>query len=278
MRVVRRGAVGMILLYLVALTALVITASPYVYMLAQSLAPWDQVQRSFIPTSLSLRSYTWLITGGEFGLARPWMQGLLNSFIVTAADTAGQVTFGAIVGYALSVLAFRGQRTISSFILFQMFYPSIILLVPTFLVIQNLGFYNTYFGMILPYVLSVWAIFMYTNFFGTIPRELVEAARLDGAGELTIIVRLMVPMSVAITTVIFLFLFMQRWVELMWDLIIVSDPEKRTLNVLLATMFGPYGSYPGPLYAASVFLSFPILILFLSFSRRFVSGVEFVIK
>jgi len=278
MRIGPRSTIGTIILYAVALFALVITASPYVYMLAQSLAPWDEVQRSFIPSSFSLRSYTWLITGGEFGLARPWMQGLLNSFIVTIADTAGQVAFGAIVGYALSVLAFRGQRAINSFILFQMFYPSIILLVPTFLVIQNLGFYNTYFGMILPYVLSVWAIFMYSNFFGTIPRELIEAARLDGAGELTIIGRLMVPMSVSITTVIFLFLFMQRWVELMWDLIIVSDPEKRTLNVLLATMFGPYGSYPGPLYAASVFLSFPILILFLGFSRSFVSGVEFVIK
>ncbi len=278
MRIGPRSTIGTIILYAVALFALVITASPYVYMLAQSLAPWDEVQRSFIPSSFSLRSYTWLITGGEFGLARPWMQGLLNSFIVTIADTAGQVAFGAIVGYALSELAFRGQRAINSFIMVKMFYPSIILLVPTFLVIKNLGLYNTYFGMILPYVLSVWAIFMYSNFFGTIPRELIEAARLDGAGELTIIGRLMVPMSVSITTVIFLFLFMQRWVELMWDLIIVSDPEKRTLNVLLATMFGPYGSYPGPLYAASVLLTFPILILFLFFSRAFVSGVEFVIK
>lgn len=278
MRIRRQNRLGMILLYAVALLALVITASPYVYMLAQSFAPWDEVQRRFIPTSFTLRSYVWLYTGGEFGLARPWMRGLLNSFIVTAADSAGQVAFGAVVGYALSVLAFRGQRGINSFILFQMFYPSIILLVPTFLVIQGLGFYNTYFGMILPYVLSVWAVFMYSNFFGTIPHELVEAARLDGAGELTIIARLMVPMSVSITTVIFLFLFMQRWVELMWDLIIVSDPEMRTLNVLLATMFGPYGSYPGPLYAASVLLSFPILILFLGFSRSFVSGVEFVIK
>ncbi len=278
MQIGPRSTIGTILLYAVALFALVITASPYVYMLAQSLAPWDEVQRSFIPSSFTLRSYEWLYTGGEFGLARPWMRGLLNSFIVTAADTAGQVFFGAIVGYALSVLAFRGQRAINNFILFQMFYPSIILLVPTFLVIQNLGFYNTYFGMILPYVLSVWAIFMYANFFGTIPSELIEAARLDGAGELTIIARVMVPMSVSITTVIFLFLFMQRWVELMWDLIIVSDPELRTLNVLLATMFGPYGSYPGPLYAASVLLSFPVLILFLLFSRSFVSGVEFVIK
>jgi len=278
MRIGRRNRLGLIVLYVVALAALVITASPYVYMLAQSLAPWDEVQDTFIPSSFTLRSYVWLYTGGEFGLARPWMRGLLNSFIVTAADSIGQVAFGAIVGYALSVLAFHGQRAVNSFILFQMFYPSIILLVPTFLVIQGLGLYNSYLGMVLPYVLSVWAVFMYSNFFGTIPHELVEAARLDGAGELTIIARVMIPMSLSITTVIFLFLFMQRWVELMWDLIIVSDPEMRTLNVLLATMFGPYGSYPGPLYAASVLLSFPILILFLIFSNRFVSGVEFVIK
>lgn len=278
MQIGPRSRIGTILLYLVALVTLVITASPYVYMLAQSFAPWDQVQRTFIPTRLTLRSYIWLYTGGEFGLARPWMLGLLNSFIVTAASTIGQVVFGAVVGYALSVLAFRGQRAITSFILFQMFYPSIVLLVPTFLVIQNLGLFNTRAGMVLPYILSVWAVFMYSNFFGTIPHELVEAARLDGAGELTIITRVMVPMSVSITTVIFLFLFMQRWVELLWDLIVVTDPEKRTLNVLLATMFGPYGSFPGPLYAASVLLTFPILILFLFFSRAFVSGVEFVIK
>jgi multiple sugar transport system permease protein len=270
--------VALMLLYLVALFALVITASPYVYMLAQSVAPWDEVQVLFIPTTVTLRSYRWLVTGGEFGIARPWMRGLLNSFIVTSANTATRVAFGAVVGYALSVLAFRGQRAVNSFILFQMFYPAIILLVPTFLIIQNLGFYNTYMGMILPWVMSIWAVFMYSNFFGSIPRELVEAARLDGAGELTIIARVMIPMASSITTVIFLFLFMERWVELMWDLIIVSDPNRRTLNVLLATMFGPYGSYPGPLYAASVLLTFPILILFAAFSRSFVSGVQFVIK
>jgi multiple sugar transport system permease protein len=278
MRVNPRNRVAVILLYLVALFALVITASPYVYMLAQSLAPWDEVQVLFFPTSLTLRSYRWLWTGGEFGIPRPWMRSLLNSLAVTAADTISRVVLGAIVGYALSVLAFRGQRAVSSFILFHMFYPAIILLVPTFLIIQNLGFFNTYMGMILPWVVSVWAVFMYSNLFGTIPRELVEAARLDGAGELTIIARVMVPMASSITTVIFLFLFMERWVELLWDLIIVSDPNRRTLNVLLATMFGPYGSFPGPLYAASVLLTFPILFLFIAFSRSFVSGVEFVIK
>jgi multiple sugar transport system permease protein len=119
---------------------------------------------------------------------------------------------------------------------------------------------------------------MYSGFFRTIPTELIEAARLDGASELTVIFRVVMPMARSITTVIFLFLFMERWVELMWDLIVVATPEQRTLNVLLATMFGPYGSFPGPLYAASVLLTFPILILFLVFSKNFVEGVEFVIR
>ncbi len=273
-----RSTIGILLLYVVSFAILIVMAMPYIYMLAQSLAPWPEVDRSLFPSSIDLRSYEWLLTGGQFALARPWMLGLLNSFIVTATNSVTRVILGAIVGYALSVLSFRGQRAIQNFILFQMFYPAIVLLVPTFLIIRQAGLYNTYFAMITPFLMSVWAVFMYSGFFRSIPIELVEAARLDGASELKIIFRLMIPMSMSITTVIFLFLFMERWVELMWDLIAVSNVELRTLNVLLATMFGPYGGYPGPLYAASVLLSFPILILFLIFSRNFVEGVEFVLK
>jgi multiple sugar transport system permease protein len=267
-----------ILLYLIAIVALVVMATPYVYMMAQSLAPWDQVENVFIPSEITLRSYQWLRTGGEFGLPRPWLRGFLNSIIVTGGNTLTRVFLGGIVGYALSVLQFRGQRAINNFILFQMFYPAIVLLVPMFLVVQMAGMYDTYLGMMAPFILSVWAVFMYSGFFRTIPTELIEAARLDGASELTVIFRVVMPMARSITTVIFLFLFMERWVELMWDLIVVATPEQRTLNVLLATMFGPYGSFPGPLYAASVLLTFPILILFLVFSKNFVEGVEFVIR
>lgn len=273
-----RGMWTVILLYLIAIVALVVMATPYVYMMAQSLAPWDQVENVFIPSEITLRSYQWLRTGGEFGLPRPWLRGFLNSIIVTGGNTLTRVFLGGIVGYALSVLQFRGQRAINNFILFQMFYPAIVLLVPMFLVVQMAGMYDTYLGMMAPFILSVWAVFMYSGFFRTIPTELIEAARLDGASELTVIFRVVMPMARSITTVIFLFLFMERWVELMWDLIVVATPEQRTLNVLLATMFGPYGSFPGPLYAASVLLTFPILILFLVFSKNFVEGVEFVIR
>lgn len=183
-----------------------------------------------------------------------------------------------MVGYALSKVKFKGRQWVNNAILFQMFYPSIILLIPLFLIVRYFGWYNTYWAMILPKAVNLWAIFMYTNFFRSIPDELIEAAKMDGAGHFTIIRRIVWPMSRSITTIIFLFLFMERWVELLWDMLVVNNEKMLTLNVLLAQMFGPYGGYPGPMYAASVLLTLPILILFLLFSKNFKEGMQFILK
>jgi multiple sugar transport system permease protein len=119
---------------------------------------------------------------------------------------------------------------------------------------------------------------MYTNFFKAIPNEILEAAKIDGAGDLKILFRIVLPMSKSITTIIFLFLFMERWVELLWDMLVVKSQNLLTLNVLLAQMFGPYGAYPGPMYAASVILTLPIIILFIVFSKNFKEGMQFTLK
>lgn len=273
-----RRSVRLAALYLVATVFLVITALPYFYMVVQSVAPWDEVNRTFVPSSLTFRSYTWIYTGGQIGTPKPWLRSLFNSLFVTLTDTVTRIAIGALAGYALAVLAFRGQKRLNDFVLFHMFYPAIILLVPTFLVVRNLQLYNTYGGMIIPLLVQTWAVYMYTSYFRSIPQALIDAARIDGAGNLRILWNIMLPMSASMSTVIFLFLFMQRWIVLMWDLIVVKDPAKQTLNVLLQTMFGPYGNYPGPLYAGSVLLTFPILILFSLFSRRFVEGIHFTVK
>jgi len=278
MRKSRRKKLTLLGLYLLATGVLLLMISPYVYMLLQSLAPWQEVDRVFIPSSLSLRSYRWLLGGGLSTLPRPWLRAWGNTALVATTVTLSRVFVGALVGYALAVLSFRGKRTIQNFILFHMFYPGIILLVPTFLLIRAMGLYDSYLAMILPGLVSTWAIFIYANFFRSLPKEVVEAARMDGAGELRIIFQIMIPLARPVTTIVFLFLFMERWIELLWDMLVVRDPAKQTLNVLLTTMFGPYGGYPGPLYAAGVLLTFPILVLFLLFSRRFVSGVSLIIS
>ncbi|GHO60878.1 carbohydrate ABC transporter permease [Ktedonobacter robiniae] len=264
-------------LYVIAVPVLLIMILPYVYLLLQSFAPWDQVNKTFFPNALTLRSYQWILSGGGY-TSLPLVNALLNSFLVTIVDSISVVVIGAVVGYALSILDFRGKRFINSFILFQMFYPAIILLVPTFLIIRFAGLYNTYWAMIIPKLVSLWAIFMYTSFFRSTPLEMIEAARLDGASNFSIIFRIMIPMARSISTIIFLFVFMERWTELMWDIIVVKEPTRQTLNVLLSSMFGPYGAYPGPLYAAAALLTFPILLLFILFSRNFVKGVQLVLR
>ena len=122
--------------------------------------------------------------------------------------------FGIMVAYALSKLKFRGRDTVNNFVLFHMFFPAIILLIPNFLIIQKVGLFDTYWAMIIPKAVSLWAIFMYTNFFKAVPDAFIEAAKLDGASDFKILYKIMIPMSKSITAVIFLFLLMERWTEL----------------------------------------------------------------
>jgi len=264
--------------YLIAGVFLLIMIFPYIYMVLNSFADWSQVDKKLIPTDFTLESYAWLFGGGEAVIPRPWLNAFLNSFIVSAASTFLMMVSAIMVAYALAKIPFKGRDTVNNFILFQMFFPAIILLIPTFLVIQKLGMYDSYLGMILPKAMSLWAVFMYTNFFKAIPQTFIEAAKLDGASELQIMFKIVIPMSKSITTVIFLFLFMERWTELLWDMLVAKSDEMLTLNVLLSQMFGPYGGYPGPMYAASVLLTMPILIIFLIFAKKFQEGMQFTLK
>jgi multiple sugar transport system permease protein len=267
-----------IVVYILAIAVLLLMVYPYISMILNALAPWDQVDRKIIPTKLTLRSFSWLLQGSQDVEPRPWLRAFSNSLIVTVSSTFLMMITAVMAAYALAKFVFKGKKTINNVILFQMFFPAVILLIPNFLIVKSLGLYDTYWGMIIPKSVSLWAIFMYTNFFKAIPNEIIEAAKIDGASEWRILFRIVLPMSKSITTIIFLFLFMERWVELLWDMLVVKNQDLLTLNVMLAQMFGPYGAYPGPMYAASVILTVPIIILFLIFSRNFKEGMQFALK
>lgn len=264
--------------YTLGLAMLGVALYPYLYMVFNSLAPWDEVDKGFLPSRFTLRSYKWLIFGDQGVATKPWIKAFFNSLLVTLSSTLLMMFFGVLIAYALAKVNFKGKKKVDSFIMFQMFFPTMILLIPQFLVVKNMGFYNTYAAMIIPKAMSLWAVFLYTNFFKALPDEIIEAARIDGAGTITIIRKIVLPMSRSITTIIFLFLFMERWVELLWDMIAVKNIQLQTINVLLAQMFGPYASYPGPMYAGTVILTMPILILFIIFRKNFTKGIQFVLK
>lgn len=260
----------------ITLTLLAISLFPYYYMVLQSFTAWDQVDKVMVPHGFTLRSYEYLIGKGGATNSMMWVRALVNSFLVAFPTAIISVIIGLCNGYSVCKLKFKGERFIMDTLLFQMFFPTIILLVPRYMIAKPMA--NTYGGMIIPMCISIWAIFMYINYFKTLPNEVFEAAKIDGAGELRIIFYIAFPITKSVTTIVFLSIFMQRWSELMWDMLIAPNIQMQTLNVLISTQFKPMGAFPGPMYAASVILTLPIIILFLSFSKYFKEGISFMLK
>lgn len=260
----------------VTLTLLAISLFPYYYMVLQSFTSWDQVDKVMVPHGFTLRSYEYLIGKGGAANSMMWVRALINSFLVAFPTAVISVIIGLCNGYSVCKLKFKGERFIMDSLLFQMFFPTIILLVPRYMIAKPMA--NTYGGMIIPMCISIWAIFMYINYFKTLPNEVFEAAKIDGAGELRIIFYIAFPITKSVTTIVFLSIFMQRWSELMWDMLIAPNIQMQTLNVLISTQFKPMGAFPGPMYAASVILTLPIIILFLCFSKYFKEGISFMLK
>lgn len=249
---------------------------PYYYILLQSLTPWAMVDKTVVPVELSLRSYVYLFSNGGADNSMMWLRALFNSVLVSGVSTVFAVVSGLLTAYALTKLRLRGAGLLYNFILFEMFFPGIILLVPQYILLKPLV--NNYLGLMVPTLVSLWAIMMYYNHFKTFPTETLESARIDGASEFRIALQIALPIARTISIVVFLSIFLGRWSELMWDMLMAPDVSMQTLNVLITTQFKPMGNLPGPLYAASTILTLPILALFLVFSKYFKEGIAIQFK
>lgn len=271
-------SVGTWILCILTIALLLLSLFPYYYMVLQSLLPWKMVDKELLPTAFSLDSYKYLLGGSGSGSsdAFQWIRALLNSFVVSVPTAAVSVIVGLMTGYAATHMKYRGKRVIYSSLLFQMFFPVIILLVPRYMLIRPLA--NHYLGMILPLVISIWGIFMYINYFKTVPSAVFEAAKIDGASDFKILLKIALPSTKSISIIVFLSVFMTRWNELMWDMLVAPDVKIQTLNVMISTQFNQNSTVPGAMYAASVVLTLPVILLFLCFSKHFKEGINFMLK
>jgi len=265
-----------VIIIIVTLLILLITLFPYYYLIIQSFLPWDMVDKSFIPTKVTLDSYTYLLNRGGSSNPFMWIRALLNSFIVAFPTAVVSIAVGLMTGYAATNMQYKGKSAIHSSLLFQMFFPVIILLVPRYMIVKPLA--NHYSGMILPLIISVWGIFMYINYFKTVPKSVFEAAKIDGASDFKILRKIALPSTKSISIIVFLSVFMTRWNELMWDMLIAPNINVQTLNVMISTQFNQNSNIPGPMYAASILLTMPIITLFLCFSKYFKEGINFMLK
>ncbi|MGD1818735.1 MAG: carbohydrate ABC transporter permease [Pleomorphochaeta sp.] len=260
----------------IAILLTIIFLFPYYYILFQSFTPWVDVDTSIIPHKFSFESYIYLLNNGGEGNQMMWLRAMINSIVVSIVSTGIALITGFLIAYAMTELHFKASKLVYNLILFQMFFPAIILLVPQYMLLRPLV--NNYLGMIIPFTVSAWAVLMYYNHFKTLPKSLFESARIDGASELRTAFQITFPIGKTISIIVFLSIFLGRWSELMWDMLMAPKLQMQTLNVLITTQFKPMGNLPGPLYAASVILTFPVMILFLCFSKYFKQGIAMQLK
>jgi multiple sugar transport system permease protein len=200
-----------------------------------------------------------------------------NSFLVTVLVTAGRVFFDSLAGYALARLRFRGRRSLFSALLAVMAVPGVVLLIPKFLVLNQLGIYNSYAGLILPLVADAAGVFIMKQFFESVPSSVEEAARIDGAGVFRTYWSVVLPMARPALVTLTILSFQGSWNEFPHTLVAVQDPSLFTLPRGVADLVsGSLGSgtqYPLKLGAA-LLATIPVAIIFVIFQRYFVRGAN----
>lgn len=278
--------VKMPLFYAVLILWAVVSLFPFWVSVVYSLKP---VANSYDPPYLwpvpfTLENYRTVLT--QFELFPRW---LLNSAIVAITLTVVRTLFCAMGGYAFARLRFPGRNLLFTLTLFSMMVPGQVLLIPKFLIIgpgmvRNLtmaglkiptgfGLLNNLGALILPAIADAFGIFMMTQFYKSLPRELEEAAFMDGAGRFSIFFRIVLPISQTALITLALFTFQGTWNEFMWPLIVLRSPEKFTLPIGLQWFKGEYYTLYSIVLAGSIFNSLPIIVIFFLFQRYFIRSV-----
>ncbi len=221
-----------------------------------------------IPSNFTTAAYQQLFQQ-DFGL---WFT---NSLVVALLVTAGRVFFDSLAGYALARLRFRGRGAVTLAVVATMAVPGVVLLIPKFLIIKQLGMYDTYSGMVLPLIADAAGVFIMKNFFESVPVSLEEAAKLDGAGVFRTFWSVVLPVAKPALITITIIAFQSSWNELPHFLVSRASPETNTLTTgvagLLTGALGAGNRYPLKL-AAAVLMTIPVALMFFVFQKRIISG------
>ncbi|ADI27572.1 carbohydrate ABC transporter permease [Geobacillus sp. C56-T3] len=269
----KKMGIGKFLLYAILITYAVITMIPFLWALSSSFKTLEEIvsgTMSFIPKKFTLDNYKQIFVEQE--LFPRW---LLNSVVVAGTVTVLNLLFNSMAGYALARLQFPGRKPLFLIILAVLMIPAQVTMIPNYLILKQLGWLNSYQGMIVPTMVNATFIFMMRQFFINFPKELEEAAELDGLGRFGIFFRIVLPLARPALAAQAIFVFMGSWNDFMRPLITLSDPQLFTLPLGLNSFKGQYISYWNYIMAASMVFTLPVLVIYAFFNRYFIKGISF---
>ena len=262
-----------ILLYLLLTLYAVITLIPFLWALSASFKPLSEIvsgESNFLPHNFTLDNYK------QIFLQEPlFFRWLFNSVFIAVSVTILNLLFNSMAGYALARLRFRGKRFWFFLILAVLAVPAQVTLIPTFLILKAIGWLNSYEGMIVPSMVNATFIFMMRQFFVNFPKELEEAAQLDGLTPFGIFRHIVLPLAKPALAAQAVFVFMGSWNNFLLPVVILFDPEMFTLPLGLNTFKGQYISYWNYIMAASMVFTLPALSIYAFFNRYFIQSVTF---
>ncbi len=247
---------------------------PFVFLTLSSLRPGAQMVQNgltlnFNPKTMSLHNFKALFNYNN-GMFFLWFK---NSVVLTALQTALSLLFCAMVGYGLSVYEFKGRNIIFLVVLAVMMIPTEVLILPLFKLVVKMKIINTKAGVILPFVVSPFAVFYFRQYCLGLPKDLIDSARIDGCNEIRIFFNIMCPVMLPAFAAIMILQAMGSWNSFVWPLIALRSNENMTLPIGLNALLTPYGNNYDVLLAGAVLSVIPIIILFLINQRAFITGL-----
>ncbi|MBO1336989.1 carbohydrate ABC transporter permease [Streptomyces sp. VRA16 Mangrove soil] len=270
----REGRFSKPVLYVVASLGLLVMAAPFLWMALSAFKTKKDLTASppvWIPSEWTLKNFSDLLD--QLDMPRYFM----NSVIVAVLVTVSNLLFCSMLGYALAKLNFSGRSKVFGIVLAALMVPANLMVLPLFVLINQLNLLDTYAGLVLPFAAGAFGVFLMRQFMQSIPDELLEAARMDGAGEWYIFWRIVLPLVKPALATLTIFTFLGSWNNFIWPLIATNDPDKYTLPVALATFANDpnrtVGGANGMLMAGSLLVVLPVLVVFAVLQRHFTQGI-----
>ncbi|MBH0170057.1 MAG: carbohydrate ABC transporter permease [Bacillota bacterium] len=245
-----------------------LVAIPFIWMILSAFKPESEVLQltpTLWPETFTTENFVYLFENMNFGVY------LRNTIIIVLCSFVG-LFFNAMAGYAFAKYKFKGREKLFYLVLATMMIPGQVTMIPVYLILNQMGLTNTMAGVVLPGLVGAFSIFLFRQFMSTIPDELLEAARLDGASEFRVFMQLVLPISKPIMAVQGILTFIAGWNSFLWPLIIANDESLYTLSVGLSLLKGQYGGNFALQMAGSTFMVVPIVIIFIIFQKHIIEG------
>ncbi|MFJ2898958.1 carbohydrate ABC transporter permease [Streptomyces sp. NPDC087218] len=267
------GGTKRVLVYVLLSLGLLVMSAPFLWMAVSAFKTQTDLSASppvWLPTEWTLENFRNLLDKLDLPLY------FMNSVIVAVLVTVSNLVFCSMLGYALAKLNFAGRNKIFGLVLGALMVPGNLMLLPLFVLMSKLQLIDSYAGLVLPFAAGAFGVFLMRQFMQSIPDELLEAARMDGAGEWYIFWRIVMPLVKPALATLSIFTFLGSWNNFVWPLIATNDPDKYTLPVALATFAtdpNKAGGSNGMLMAGSFLIVLPVLVVFIALQRHFTQGI-----